>query len=356
MLTMSLVACGGSSSSTAPASSAAPAPAGSSEAAPAEKIPLKISHHPYIHALPSVYAEQNGMYDKYDYEITQYSGGPTQNEAISSGAWEVGSTGTGGAILGASGYNLKVIGFTCGDTNTVDLWVRPDSPLLKAAQDENGIYGTAADWKGMKILCPTGTSCQMVLIGTLEHLGLSQNDVEVIDMSVAQSFPAFKAGEADMVALWSPFGFAAEKEGWVKVSSAKQLGINLPCLVVATEDAVKNRPEVVQDWLQTYLDAGVALNDQETEKTAQLLFDFEKQEGIKMEEDVSILEVENRPFPTIEENKALFLEDADGTCEAERILLTFADFMISQGKLTEADKQRMIDNNFVDTSFMKNIK
>lgn len=46
----------------------------------------------------------------------------------------------------------------------------------------------------------------------------------------------------------------------------------------------------------------------------------------------------------------------DGTCEAERILLTFADFMISQGKLTEADKQRMIDNNFVDTSFMKNIK
>ena len=264
--------------------------------------------------------------------------------------------GTGGAILGASGYNLKVIGFTCGDTNTTDLWVRPDSPLLKAAQDENGIYGTAADWKGMKILCPTGTSCQMVLIGTLEHLGLSQNDVEVIDMSVAQSFPAFKAGEADMVALWSPFGFAAEKEGWVKVSSAKQLGINLPCLVVATEDAVKNRPEVVQDWLQTYLDAGVALNDQETEKTAQLLFDFEKQEGIKMEEDVSILEVENRPFPTIEENKALFLEDADGTCEAERILLTFADFMISQGKLTEADKQRMIDNNFVDTSFMKNIK
>ena len=119
---------------------------------------------------------------------------------------------------------------------------------------------------------------------------------------------------------------------------------------------MKNRPEVVQDWLQTYLDAGVALNNQETEKTAQLLFDFEKQEGIKMEEDVSILEVENRPFPTIEENKALFLEDADGTCEAERILLTFADFMISQGKLTEADKQRMIDNNFVDTSFMKNIK
>ena len=359
MLTMSLVACGGSSSSSsAPASSAASgSSAASSEAAPAEKIPLKISHHPYIHALPSVYAEQNGMYDKYDYEMTMYSGGPTQNEAISSGAWEVGTTGTGGAVLGAAGYNMKVIGFTCTDSNTVDLWVRPDSPLLQAPQDENGIYGTAEDWKGLKILCPTGTSCQMVLIGTLEHLGLTQSDVEVIDMPVASSYPAFKAGEADVVALWSPFGFAAEEEeGWVKVSSAKQLGLNLPCLIVATEEAVNNRRDVVQDWLQTYIDAGIALNNQDTEVTAQLLYDFEKQEGIKMEEYASVLEVENRRFPTVEENKALFTVGEDGTCEAEKIVLQFVDFMISQGKMTEADKQTMIDNHFVDTSFMENIK
>lgn len=355
MLTMSLAACGGSSSSTAPASPAAPTPEGSSQA-PAEKVPLKISHHPYLHALPSAYAEENGLYDKYDYEITQYSGGPTQNEAISSGAWEVGTTGIGGAVLGTAGYNMKVIGFTCPDSNTIDLWVRPDHPLAAKARDDVGIYGAAEDWKGLKILCATGTSCHMLLIQTLQHLGLNQPDVEVIDMAVAQCFPAFKAGEADVVALWSPFGFSAEKEGWVKVSSTKWLDIIMPCMIVATEEVVKNRPEVVQDWLQTYLDAAKALNDQGVEKTAEFLYQFEEQEGILMDEEIAKLEVEHRPFPTLEENKQYFTEDADGVSEAERILLEYVDFMISQGKMTEADRQKIIDNNCVDTSFMANVK
>ncbi|MFS9598839.1 hypothetical protein, partial [Klebsiella variicola] len=79
----------------------------------------------------------------FDYTMTMYSGGPTQNEAIASNQWEVGTTGTGGALLGAVGYDLKVIGFTATDSNTVDLWVRPDSPLLQAEKHENGVYGNA---------------------------------------------------------------------------------------------------------------------------------------------------------------------------------------------------------------------
>lgn len=323
--------------------------------ASAEKIPLKISHHPYIHALPSVYAEENGLYDTFDYTITQYSGGPTQNEAIPSKGWEVGSTGTGGAILGASGYDLKVIGYTCGDTNTTDLWVRADSDLAKLTPDANGVYGTAEDWKGKKILCPTGTSCHMVLIGTMQHLGLDTSDVEIIDMAVAQSFPAFKAGEADIVALWSPFGFAAEDEGWVKVSSAKGLGIELPCLIVATDEAVKERPEVVQQWLQAYVDSAQGLNA-DHDSAVQMLYDFEKQEGIKMDEKTAELEVTNRPFPTKDELKELFKEGANGQTKAEEILLVFADFMIDQGKIQPEDKQRMIDNGFVDPSFVQNLK
>lgn len=350
-LIMSLAACGASNTQQ-DAKQSAQQDAGQSKSE--SKISLKISHHPYLHALPGVYAEKNGMYDQFDYSVSMYSGGPTQNEAIASKAWEVGTTGTGGAILGASGYNLKVIGFTTTDTNTVDLWVRPDSPLLKSGKDEKGVYGTKDDWKGKQILCATGTSCQMTLIGTMEHLGLSQKDVEVVDMSVAQSFPAFKAGKGDIVALWSPFGFQAEKEGWVKVSSAKILGLDLPCLIVATEEAVKNKPDAVQKWLQVYLEA-VDKVSADKDAAATMLYDFEKEQGIKMDQDTAKLEIENRPFPTIEENKKLFKKDANGNCEAQEILIKFADFLISQGKMKPEDKQKMIDNQFVDSSFMEKI-
>lgn len=317
-----------------------------------EKIPLKISHHPYIHALPSVYAEENGLYDMFDYTIDMYASGPVQNEAIASGAWEVGTTGTGGAVLGAAGYDMKIIGFTAGDTNTTALYVRPDSPLAQAEVDENGIYGTADDWRGLTILCQTGTACHMVLIATLEYLGLDESDVEIIDTAVAQSFAAYKAGEADVVALWSPFVFQAEDdEGWVEVSSANALNIELPNLIVATAEAVENRPEVVSMWLEQYLKGCDALRE-DPEMASEMLYDFEEQEGISVTEDAAAKEVEFRTFPTLEENKAYFEEDENGSCRAEEILLMFTDFMISQGKMTEEDKQSMLDNGFVDSSFI----
>ncbi len=353
VMVMSMMAC--SAKPEAETTDPAPAETETGEESAGDPIPLKISHHPYIHALPSVYAEENGLYDMFDYTIDMYASGPVQNEAIASGAWEVGTTGTGGAVLGASGYDMKIIGMTAGDTDTIELYVRPDSPLASAEVDENGIYGTAEDWKGLQILCQTGTGPHMVLLKTLEHLGLTENDVEIIDTAVAQSFAAYKAGEADVVALWSPFVFQAqEDEGWVKVSSANALNIELPNLIVATDEAVKNRPEVVAQWLEQYLKGCDGLRE-DKEAAAVMLFDFEEQEGISVTEYSASKEVEFRPFPTLEENKAYFEEDENGSCRAEEILLEFTDFMISQGKITEEDKQTMIDNNFVDGSFILGI-
>lgn len=320
------------------------------------KTMIKISHHPYLHALPGHVADVEGLYDAadFDYEITMFAGGPPQNEALASDAWEVGTTGTGGAILGASGYGLKVIGFTSGDTNVTDLWVRPDHPLAASKGKIDGypnLYGTADMWRGQTILYPSGTSVQMVVLTTLNVLGLDENDIERIDISVSQGFPAFKAGEGDILGLWSPFGFLAEKEGWIKVASAKDLNVQLPCLIIASEKAIKERPEVVQKWLEVYME-GVSRINADKNAAADLLFEFEKENGIKLSEEDSALEIASRPFPSIEEQKQLFIEDANGQSEAERILLLFTDFMIAQGRLTEEDKQRMIDNGFVDGSFI----
>ena len=320
-----------------------------------EKIPLKISHHPYLHALPSIYAEDNGLYDEFDYTIDMYAGGPVQNEAIASGAWEVGTTGIGGAVLGCPSYNMKVIGYACDDTQALDIWVRKDSALAGKEADEMGVRGSAEDWNGKKILCQTGTTCHMTLIATLEHLGLTMNDVEIIDTAVAQSYAAFKAGEADIVCLWSPFGYQAEDdEGWVKVADAGHLGLKMPTLIVATEDAVKNRPEVVQEWLKCYLKSVEELRA-DPEGSAKLLYDFEEEEGISMTEEAAKRDIETRIFPSLEENKKAFAQDADGNSAAQEDLLKFADFMISQGKLTEADKQAMIDDKAVDGTFMAKV-
>lgn len=323
---------------------------------PKEKVSLKISHHPYLHALPGYYAEKNGWYDEagFDYEVTMYAGGPPQNEALASNAWEVGTTGTGGAILGAIGYNLKIIGFTSGDTNTVDLWVRPDHPIAKTEGKIEGypnLKGTPEQWKGLTVIAPSATSCHMTLLSTLDVLNLKESDIKMVDMAVASGFPAFKAGQGDMVALWSPFGFLAEKEGWVKVSSAKDVKVLLPCLIIASEKAVKERPEVVQKWLEVYM-RGVDEINKDTGKAVDELFIFEKENGIKLSEEDAVLEIQYRPFPTIAEQKQLFAKDGKEFSEAESALLKFVDFLVAQGRIKPEEKQKLIDNKFVDDSFI----
>lgn len=315
---------------------------------------IKVSGHPYIHALPSVYAIEQGYFNCEDTTVDMYSGGPVQNEAIASGAWDVGTTGTGGIVLGTVGYNLKAIAFTAPDENTVDLWVRPDSPLAQCEPDENGVYGTAEDWKGLTVLCPTGTSCHMMLIGLLEHLGLTQEDINLIDTSVADSYAAFKAGTGDVCALWSPFGFQAEEEtDWVKVACAVELGISMPCVVVATEDAIQNNWDGVYAYMKAYLQAATELNA-DPDGTASMLYDFEEEQGISLSESASVKEVENRPFASVERNKELFTVREDGGCEANDILMTFAEFFAGQGKISEEDLAALQENGgLVDTSFME---
>ncbi len=337
VMLLTVVACG------APAEPAADA-----------KPTLDISHHPYIHALPTVYAEENGMYDEFDYTVTQYSGGPTQNEAISTNAWEVGTSGMGGAVFGVSGYNLKIIGFGVSDAPTTDLWVRADSPIAQVGPDENGIYGSAETWKDVTILCPSGTTQQMALIATLDHFGVSISDVNVIDTSFAQCFTAFGAGEADVTVLGSPYSIQAIDEGWVKVSSAEMLGLEVPTLIVATEQAVQEKPEVVEAWLSEFLTASDKLNE-DIDASAEMLYEFQRGEGIMSEVEDQIKDLTIRSFPGLEENTEWFKIGEDGKTHAEDVVLQFVDFLISQEKMTEEDKTRMIESNFIDSSFIENL-
>lgn len=314
---------------------------------------IKLSHHPYIHALPTIYMEQNGtlsqMFTKYSIDL--YANGPVQNEAIASGSWEAGTTGTGGAVLGSSGYNLKTIGFSNTDTYTVGIWIRGDSPLASLEPDEKGVRGTADDWRGKDILCATGTTCHMALIVTLEHLGLTPNDVNIIDTSVPNCYTAFLAGQGDIACLWEPYSFQMESDGGVCVAGAEGLGLNLPNCIVVTEEAIATNRDAVYAWFKAYLDTEEVIY-QDEDNAVQMLYDFQNSEGITISLEDCQKTFERKLCTSIQDNVSFFTPRADGSTQAQDILLDYADFMISQGKLNAADRDKMVENGMVDTSFM----
>lgn len=312
-----------------------------------ELTPLKISHHPYMHGLPSTYAMENGMYDGYDYTIDYYAGGPVQNEAIASGAWEVGTTGIAGAVLGITGYNMKVLGVMQDEAEVTDMWCRSDSPLASAERGENGVLGTAEDWKGLDVLIATGTNTHMMLIATLEYLGLTEEDVNIIDCSsVPNVYTAFMAGEGDVACIWAPYGYTLmEDEAYTKVGDIGDFGIALPTLVVCTEEAYNNRPEVVEEWLGIYYEAAAGLMA-DTAAGAEMLYNFSEEQGIIMSEEASVQEFEYRPLLGLEEAQAFYAESESGNPVMYDLMMTYADFMVSQGKITQEQRDAMAASDF----------
>lgn len=312
------------------------------------RIPLKISHHPYLHALPSIYASENGLYDIYDYTIDYYAGGPVQNEAIASGAWEIGTTGITGAVLGITGYNMKVLGVVFEEANTTDMWCRKSSPLASAKRSENGVLGTADDWRGLTVLIATGTNTHLTLIAALESLGLSEKDVNIVDCSsVPNIYTAFLSGQGDVACVWAPYGYSLMADSdYVKVGSLADLGVSLPVVTVCTEEAYKNRPEVVEQWLGIFYRAADALMA-DTAAGAKMMYDFSEEQGIVMSEEAARLEFTERSFWSAADNIELFTARADGTTIMYERMMNYAKFMLSQGKLTQAQYDKMAKTDFI---------
>ena len=321
----------------------------------AELTSINVSHHPYIHGLPSYVATEQGIYEKYglDPQITMYAGGPAQNEACATNAWDVGTTGMAGAVLGCIGYDMKIIGTSASESATVDIWVRPDSPIASITGAVEGcpdVKGDADSWRGKTIICQSATNCQLVLLGTLEKMGLTLDDVNIIDMAVAHGYPAFKAGEADMVCLWSPFGYQAEAEGWVKVSSAEAVGLEFYNVIIATDKAIKEMPDAVQRWMDAYQE-GADYITAHSDEAGQWLYDFSMDEGITTTLENSELDIKYRPFPTAEQQKEMM---SDGSVQEQ--LTTFAEFLKNQGNITQADYDKLASGACIDPTFVEGLE
>lgn len=320
-----------------------------------EPMKIVLSHQPYSHGLPSYIGDIEGMFEEagIDVEILMFTSGPAQNEALGADEWDVGAMGSPPSIMGAIAYDSKVIAFSAPDTEAVSIWARDDSEIAKFSGKVDGypeILGDAGSWKGKTILCPTSTSAHFTLMATLEKMGLTDSDVEIIDMAVPQAYTAFKSGQGDIVCLWDPQGFYAEEEDWTCISSGKATGEVMPTVVVASAKAIAEKPEVIEAWLDVYLQASEKYSDKLDEQ-AQLLLDFGLENGLDLDYDTAYKSAAKRPLPSLDDEIRMFSGNY-GEREVDLAMEKVIDFFVAQGKIEESDKQALIDNGFIDGQFI----
>ncbi|MEG0852922.1 MAG: ABC transporter substrate-binding protein [Angelakisella sp.] len=198
-MVLSMAACGSApASSSAPAPSSAPAssnaPAPSDAPETFETVKLNVAYMPNMGSASLVAtAKDKGFFNEMglDVTLTQFQGGPAEISAMASGDIQISQIGHGAHALAAEG---QAVIFQLDCTSLADAVI---------ANKSKGI-NSIADLKGKKIASTAGTSAEIILNLALESAGLTQKDVEIVEMDANGIVSAMISGGVDACATWSP--------------------------------------------------------------------------------------------------------------------------------------------------------
>jgi NitT/TauT family transport system substrate-binding protein len=203
---------------------------------------------------------------------------------------------------------------------------------------------SAKDLKGKKVAATVGQVNHLLMLMALQNAGLTEQDVELVNMNADDAGAAFIAGTLDAAATWEPWlSKAAAADGHVLFSSKDAPGILGDC-VVATRAATQSKADTIRKFLAA-MDEGVQFlksnPDESMAVTAKYL-------GVKPEEAKEML-TKVRIF-SLEDNKQLL-----GTPEKPgpqyAAMKKVGDFMAAHGVTKKnPDPANMIDSRFVNGS------
>ena len=92
--------------------------------------------------------------------------------------------------------------------------------------------------KGKKVAATLGQCNQLLLQKALEKAGLTDKDIQLVNMNPDDAGAAFAAGKIDVAVTWEPWitKISGEKKGHVIFSSKETPNLILDVLAISTQD------------------------------------------------------------------------------------------------------------------------
>lgn len=173
-------------------------------------------------------------------EWVQSAGSNKANEALRSGAIDVGSTAGSAALLARSnGSPIQVI----------DLYSQPEWAALVTTPN-SGIT-SVSDLAGKSVAVTKGTDPYFFLLQALEEAGVSPSDVTIEQLQHADGRTALNQGTVDAWSGLDPIMASAELEDG-DVLFYRNVDFNTYGFLNATEDFIESDPEAVQTVVDVY--------------------------------------------------------------------------------------------------------
>ena len=215
---------------------------------------VKIGYLPSDHDAALFVADKQGLYEKKGIktELVQFNNGGDLMTAMASGEVDVGYVGIAPVLSSvAKGVPIKVI--SSAQTEGSGIVVTKDSGIT-----------SAADLKGKSIATPREAPIQYVLLSYyLDKNGLSTKDLNISAMKVPSMNDALKTKQIDGIITFQPYvSIAANDTNNVVLENSSEILPNHPCcVVVASDDFIKNHENETKDIIAIHKNATNFIND-----------------------------------------------------------------------------------------------
>lgn len=142
----------------------------------------------------------------------------------------------------SEGANFKVIMMTDKSLGSDGLVARPE---IKNIQD----------LKGKTVATQLYSVDHMYLLTLLDNAGMSDKDIKIVDMSMADAGSAFLAGKVDAASIWEPYLSKAVNGGGKMLYSTKDNPDLITDCVAASASIIKDHPEAVAAFVKSWNEA-----------------------------------------------------------------------------------------------------
>ena len=215
---------------------------------------VKRGYLPSDHDAALFVADAQGLYKDVgiNTELVQFNNGGDLMTAMASGDVDVGYVGIAPVLSSVEkGVPVKVI--SAAQTEGSGIVVTDDSGIV-----------TGADLKGKSIATPGEASIQHVLLAYyLKENGLTLDDINESAMKVPSMNDALKTKQIDGIITFQPYVSIAEaQDGNTVLADSLEILPNHPCcVVVASDDFIKNHEKDVKTILEIHENATKFIND-----------------------------------------------------------------------------------------------
>ena len=249
---------------------------------------VKIGYLPSDHDAALFVADAQGKYAEKNIttKLVQFNNGGDLMTAMASGEVDVGYVGIAPVLSSvAKGVPVKVI--SSAQTEGSGIVVTQDSGI-----------NSAADLKGKSIATPGEASIQHVLLSYyLKQNGMSIKDLNVSAMKVPSMNDALKTKQIDGIITFQPYvSIAANDSGNKVLADSKIILPNHPCcVVVASDDFIKNHENTAKDIVAIHANATNFINENVKNGSANKVVELLPKD-IVSNSDIEALSLKSFPF------------------------------------------------------------